>query len=172
MTATRSAFERSLDRLDVPLTRTDRAGFADLVEDLVEAPAVGVPLDETFSDPAFSLAETTVTVDPTPAALRAARTGVTAAGLGIADYGSLVLSMDAWASELVSLFVERHVAVVRAEDVLPDMDAAIDRLDATIAETRGSTILATGPSATADMGELVRGAHGPREVHVLLVEGS
>jgi L-lactate dehydrogenase complex protein LldG len=31
-------------------------------------------------------------------------------------------------------------------------------------------VFATGPSATADMGELVYGAHGPREVAVLLVE--
>jgi len=30
-------------------------------------------------------------------------------------------------------------------------------------------ILATGPSATADMGGLVRGAHGPKEVHVVLL---
>jgi len=31
-------------------------------------------------------------------------------------------------------------------------------------------ILATGPSATADMGDLVLGAHGPRAVHALLLE--
>jgi len=30
--------------------------------------------------------------------------------------------------------------------------------------------LATGPSATADMGALVRGAHGPERVHVLLID--
>jgi len=30
-------------------------------------------------------------------------------------------------------------------------------------------VLATGPSATADMGGLVHGAHGPKEVHVVLL---
>ncbi|TKX83368.1 hypothetical protein EXE43_24625, partial [Halorubrum sp. SS5] len=30
-------------------------------------------------------------------------------------------------------------------------------------------VFATGPSATADMGGLVHGAHGPKEVHVVLL---
>jgi L-lactate dehydrogenase complex protein LldG len=31
-------------------------------------------------------------------------------------------------------------------------------------------IVATGPSATADMGALVTGAHGPKAVHAVLVD--
>jgi L-lactate dehydrogenase complex protein LldG len=31
-------------------------------------------------------------------------------------------------------------------------------------------VLATGPSATADMGELVLGAHGPESVHVVILD--
>jgi len=30
--------------------------------------------------------------------------------------------------------------------------------------------MATGPSATGDMGALVQGVHGPSEVHVIVVE--
>jgi len=109
-------------------------------------------------------------VDPTPAALRDATTGVTEATLGVGDYGSLVLSMTGRASELVSLFVNRHVVVVRAADVLPDMDATIQSLHERFNRAGGSAIVATGPSATADMGELVKGAHGPKTVHVIVVE--
>ena len=166
-----SSFEASLEELDVRVTRVEKGAFRDRIDETVAAPAVGVALDETFDDPELSLAETSVTVDPTPAALREATTGVTGARLGVADYGSLALSLTDGASELVSLFVDRHVAVLRADDIVPEMDAAIDALDGEFERTRGSAILATGPSATADMGELVRGAHGPRDVHVVLLEG-
>lgn len=166
---TLSRFESALNELDVAVSYVDRDGFRDHVEEVVRPHAVGVALDETFDDPALTLDGTSVEVDPAPATLRTARTGVTGAGLGIADYGSLVLTATDRASELVSLFVERHVAVVRAEDVAADMDSAIETLGAELRETGGSAILATGPSSTADMGALVKGAHGPREVHVVVV---
>lgn len=170
MTATLSSFESSLDRLGVSVTRVDRTSFREQLDETVTAPAVGVSLGETFDHSDCSLAETTVEVDPTPAALRNATTGVTGAQLGVADYGSLALSLTDRASELVSLFVDRHVAVLRADDIVPDMDTAIDTLHEEINRTTGSTILATGPSSTADMGSLVKGAHGPQDVHVLLLE--
>lgn len=166
MTATRTSLESSLDELGVSVTHVDAASFGDRIDEAVTTPAVGVPLD----DAALSLAETVVDVDPTPAALRDATTGVTSATLGVADYGSLVLSLTDQASELVSLFVDRHVVVLRAADVVQDMETAVDALGAEFERTRGSAILATGPSATADMGALVTGAHGPREVHVIVVE--
>ena len=165
-----SAFESSLDDLDVPVTRVSPGEFPCAVTDAVEGPAVGVELDDVGSD--VSLDGTPVDVDPTPAALREATTGVTGARLGVADYGSVVLALTDRASELVSLFVERHVVVLREGDVVPDMDAAVDALDEEFSRTRGSAVLATGPSATADMGALVKGAHGPREVRVVvLTEG-
>ncbi|MFC4440283.1 MULTISPECIES: LUD domain-containing protein [Natrialbaceae] len=172
MTARLSSLESSLDDLGVRVTRVDEDGFRELIDETVAAPAVGVALEETFDDPVLSLTETAVTVDPTPAALREATTGVTGAQLGVADYGSLVLSLTDRASELVSLFVDRHVAVVREGDIVADMDAAMDTLHEEFNRSDGSdsAILATGPSATADMGALVKGAHGPRDVHVIVLE--
>ncbi|MBV0901335.1 LUD domain-containing protein [Haloarcula salina] len=167
--ATFSSFERSLGELDVPATRIKREEFTNQVEEAVEPPAVGVPLGETFDEPALSLDGTPVTVDPTPVALREATTGVTGARLGIGDYGTLALSLTDRASELVSLFVEHHVAVVRERDLVDEMRTGIETLGEEFAETRGSAILATGPSATADMGALVKGAHGPRTVEVLVL---
>jgi L-lactate dehydrogenase complex protein LldG len=57
---------------------------------------------------------------------------------------------------------------VRAAEA--DMPAAFERIGELIREGRDDLILTTGPSATADMGALVKGAHGPREVHVVLIE--
>lgn len=162
-----SSLEGSLSGVDVTSERVPRDGVREAVVDAVDGPAVAVPLDDYDA----SLDETRVTVDPTPSEVRAAATGVTPAAFGVADYGTVVLPQDEAGSELVSLFVERHVAVLRESDVVPDMEAAFDRLDGAVPEEYGDAVLATGPSATADMGELVEGAHGPREVHVVVVEG-
>lgn len=164
------AFESRLAELDVSVTTVDPASFQELVEETVESPAVGVDLTDSFDETDLSLSETSVSVDPTPVELQAAATGITGATCGVSDYGSLVLRMTDEASELVSLFVEQHVVVLREGDVVEEMETALDDLAADFSETRGSAVLATGPSATADMGALVRGAHGPREVHVLVLE--
>ncbi|EMA21595.1 MULTISPECIES: LUD domain-containing protein [Haloarcula] len=171
MESKRASFEGALEALGVTVSSTSESELEAAVTEAVTEPAVGVALDETVGDGTFSLVETPITVDPTPAALREATTGVTGAELGVGDYGSLVLSMTEQASELVSLFVERHVAILYEEDIQPDMDAAVAELDERFTETNGSAIIATGPSATADMGALVKGAHGPKEVHVIVVEG-
>lgn len=164
-TSALETFCTSLDRLGVDWTR---AGADELTSALAEAavePAVGAPLP--FDG--LSLEGTDVTTDPTPAELDAARTGVTAARMGIATYGSIVIQSAPDATEAASLFPERHVAVLRAADVVPDMAAAFQRLGETLREAPTTAILATGPSATADMGALVRGAHGPEHVHVIIV---
>lgn len=158
-------FQASLDRLDVSWDRTTVDGFAETLAGAIDEPAVSAPLpfDDLALDPGA------VTLDPTPGELRAAATGVTAAGFGIAEYGTLAVRSDAAGTEPVSLYPPRHVAVLRASDVLPDVPTAIDRLGREFAAGHDSVVLATGPSATADMGALVRGVHGPREVHVIVV---
>lgn len=217
-------FEAELAALDVGLTRTDAAGFPAALADAVERPAVGVELPQA----GVSLSDADVTADPTPAALDDAATGVTAAALGVADYGTVVVRPTGAGEEPVSLFPERHVAVLAASDLVAEMPAALEALsdafgagpatetgdgdtddpdpdpdrrsnpdqgssrrsnpdqdsdrrsnpdseasaatDGGSAGTPGDAILATGPSATADMGALVQGVHGPRTVHVVLVE--
>jgi L-lactate dehydrogenase complex protein LldG len=170
MASKRATFEGALEALGVTVSSTTESELEAAVTEAVTEPAVGVALGEQFESEAFSLTETPVTVDPTPVALREATTGVTSADLGVGDYGSVVLTMTEQASELVSLFVEHHVAILHEEDIQPDMDAAVAALDEQFNETGGSAIIATGPSATADMGALVKGAHGPESVRVIVVE--
>jgi L-lactate dehydrogenase complex protein LldG len=148
----------------VELTRVSTEQATAAVESVVERPAVGAALP--WED--LSLPES-VPTDPSPADLETAVTGVTAARLAIADYGSLVLRATPGGTEPVSLFPDRHVAVLRERDVVPDMETAFEWLGEELRSTRGSAVLATGPSATADMGALVQGAHGPKQVHVVVV---
>jgi L-lactate dehydrogenase complex protein LldG len=159
-------FADSLARLDVPLVRVAPAAATTALADLVDPPAVGTPLPDRFG---VRLPDS-VRTDFSPADLRTARTGVTHADFAVADYGSVALPATPEGLEPAALFGERHVVVLRADDVVPDMPAAFDRLGPRLRDG-DSAVLATGPSATADMGELVRGAHGPREVNVVLLEG-
>lgn len=155
--------------LDVPCERTTPDRFAETLASHLAQPAVGVPLDRDD----ISLSGTDVTVDPTPAELKRARTGVTPTAFAIADYGSIVVPSSSSGTEFVSLFVDRHVAVVDGADVVPGMEVAFDRFGDLIRDGGPTSgIVATGPSATADMGDLVRGAHGPSDVRVIVVEES
>ena len=138
---------------------------------LARRSVVGVPLPNAWG---IDLPDT-VGTDPTPADLDAAATGVTAASLAVADYGSVALPCRSDGAELVSLFVDRHVVVLDESAVTPDMETAFERFAESPSDSESqsgpeSRILATGPSATADMGALVQGAHGPKDVTAILVE--
>ena len=157
-------FEASLAALDVDVARTDPARFETTIESVTREPAIGIPLPfEGVSLPGW------VDTKPTPATLESANTGITAAAFGIADYGSVILPATPEGVEQVSLFPKLHVAVLDERTILPDMRTAIERLGPRLRDG-DSAILATGPSATADMGDLVRGAHGPEAVHVVVIE--
>lgn len=88
--------------------------------------------------------------------------GVTTALVAVAETGSLLLSGG---RRLGSLAPPAHLALVRREAIVENLEQAFDRL-----ESRTSVIV-TGPSRTADIeGVLVRGVHGPRDVFVLVLD--
>lgn len=159
-----ASFEDSLRANDVPVTRTTAEEAAAELAALADPPAVGTPIpipDVTLPDAVAS--------EPSPSRLEAAATGVTGAELAIAEYGSVVVAGTEAAAEHVSLFADTHVAVVAAGDVVGSMRDAIGELGDAVRDGLSSAVIATGPSATADMGELVTGAHGPTAVHVVIV---
>lgn len=161
-------FTDALGELDVGWTRTTAADLPAALDSKVEPPAVGAPLPH--EGVSLDAADVDIDLDPSLDDLRAARTGVTGAALGIADYGSVVLRTDeAPLTEAASLFVDHHVAVLAESDIRPDMTAALETLGPAFRDEAADAIVATGPSATADMGTLVRGAHGPETVHVVLL---
>ncbi|MFB6132100.1 MAG: LUD domain-containing protein [Halanaeroarchaeum sp.] len=148
------------------LHRTTSTEFRETIAETIDRPAVGLPLP--FED--VSLADLPVDINPTTDAIESAATGVTPASLGIADYGTVTLDLSDDLGDLVSLLPRKHVSVLAASDLEPDMGAALRRLDSTIAENRSSHVLETGPSSTADLGTMVRGVHGPAEKAIVLLE--
>lgn len=161
--ATVDRFVAELERYGVAATRTETAAVGGMLEDRADGRTVGVDL----SWGGVALPES-VNTEPTPRDLEAATVGITEAALGVASYGSLALRQDTVGSEPISLFVDTHIAVIHEEDIVADMSDAFALLGEDLRELHDSFILATGPSATADMGALVQGAHGPKEVEVII----
>ncbi|MBL8755761.1 MAG: LUD domain-containing protein, partial [Planctomycetes bacterium] len=104
--------------------------------------------------------------------LLAADAGVTFAQHGIAETGTLVLTSAHEQNRLASLLPALHVAVLpgsRLCGTLADAFAALQGVDGSpIART---ITFVTGPSRTADIElTLVVGVHGPKTLHVVLVD--
>lgn len=104
----------------------------------------------------------------------AVRVGLTGADAALAATGSLVLLSGPGRPRAASLLPPVHVAVVTAERIVADLESwwaaqAVDGLAGV--RQSSSVVVVTGPSRTADIAmQLVMGMHGPREVHVVLVD--
>ena len=98
-----------------------------------------------------------------------ANVGVTDAFGCVASSGSVCVAADGEAG-YVSLLTRLHIVLARAADMVerPGDVFQPDRLGGK--GLRRNFVFVTGPSATADMGPLVRGVHGPHQLHVLLLD--
>jgi len=99
----------------------------------------------------------------------AADVGITSANYALADTGTLVMLSSPAEARVISLLPPVHIAVIRKEQVLSGLDELFTILPLPADET-SSMVLITGPSRTADIEQiLVRGVHGPGEIHVVVV---
>lgn len=159
-----STFQECLRGLNVDSTVVNDHTASQALEDRIEYPAVGVPLEiDGVSLPSD-------VADPSLPNLKRAKTGITNAEIGIASQGSVVVTPDALSSGPASLYPPKHIAVLRVSDIVRDTRTALEYLSAAFESGRDDAVFITGPSSTGDMGELVVGVHGPTEVEVLLVE--
>jgi len=95
--------------------------------------------------------------------------GITGADYALADTGSLVMFSSPAEARMISLLPPVHVAVVAKERILTGLDELFT-LTPLPAEVSSSMVIITGPSRTADIEQiLVRGVHGPGEIHAIVV---
>jgi L-lactate dehydrogenase complex protein LldG len=100
--------------------------------------------------------------------------GVTSADYAIAESGTLVLKTRPGQPRCVSLTPSTHIAVITQNDLIDsfrEMVAILQSDPAEVAEGLTSCMtFISGPSKTADIEAcMVHGAHGPREVCVLVL---
>jgi L-lactate dehydrogenase complex protein LldG len=93
----------------------------------------------------------------------------------VAETGTLALVSGADNPTTLNFLPDNHIVVVFADDVVGDYESVFARLRA--AEGAGSAPrtlnFITGPSRSADIEQtLLFGAHGPRRLHIVLVDAA
>lgn len=113
---------------------------------------------------------------------RGAADGKEAVGLSvsfaaIAETGTLMLASGEDSPSALNFLPDTHVVVLKASSVAGSMEAAWAMLREKYGNVDGATQMPrtvnfiTGPSRTGDIEQkIVMGAHGPRRLHILLVE--
>lgn len=99
--------------------------------------------------------------------------GITFCNFCLADSGTVVLESTDEEMRLATTLPEMHFILVDPATILPDNLAAVEPMTA-FHQGHDPKFIAyiTGPSRTADIERVLTiGCHGPREVHILLVEG-
>jgi L-lactate dehydrogenase complex protein LldG len=90
---------------------------------------------------------------------------------GIAETGTLMLLSGPQSPTTLNFLPECEVVILHRRDVVGDLETAWARLRAARNDLPRTVNLVTGPSRSADIGqELLMGAHGPRRLHIILVD--
>jgi L-lactate dehydrogenase complex protein LldG len=99
-------------------------------------------------------------------------TGLTACFAGVAETGTLMLLSGPESPATLNFLPDNHVAVLRASQVVGTSEDGFERLRANGAMPRTVNFI-TGPSRTADVEQKIQlGAHGPRRLHIVIVDGA
>lgn len=132
---------------------------------ILYAPPNDLPV-ALFSDIA---SDPRVVADPNSDELIHSAAGVTEAFAAVASTGSVCINTSYERTAMVSLLAPLQIAVVAAETIVPQPR---DLFRADVLDGKGLArdfVFVTGPSATADMGPLVRGVHGPHKLHIIVL---
>jgi L-lactate dehydrogenase complex protein LldG len=96
--------------------------------------------------------------------------GITGAFAAVAETGTLMLISGPETPTRNNFLPDTHIVVLRADEVVACYEDGWDRLRAVGAMPRTVNFI-TGPSRTGDIEQrLVLGAHGPRRLHIVLIE--
>lgn len=110
-----------------------------------------------------------VVTEPTKEQLSMVRCGVTDAFGAVAATGSVCVPVSKGLTSPVSMLTRKHIIVLDAKSIVPrPRDVLSEKHLDGKGMTRSYSFI-TGTSATADMGPLVRGVHGPGELHIIIL---
>jgi len=98
------------------------------------------------------------------------RVALTPCFAGVAETGTLAMLSGPGRPVTLNFLPEAHIALLRTRDLVGAYEDLWARLRGT-GETPRTVNLITGPSRSADIGQELRmGAHGPRRLHIVLVD--
>lgn len=110
-----------------------------------------------------------VIAQPSDEQLSTADVGVSAAFAGVASSGSVCIVMGPPLASAASLLMPLHIVLLSALRIVGRPRDLFDPLCLGGEGLRRDLVIITGPSATADMGPLVRGVHGPHHLQIFVL---
>ncbi len=100
-------------------------------------------------------------------------TSLTGAFAAVAETGTLMLLSGETAPTTLNFLPDTHIVMLKASEILGPYEDAWDRVRAAYGPGKlpRTVNFITGPSRTADIEQTIQlGAHGPRRLHIVLVE--
>lgn len=95
--------------------------------------------------------------------------GITAPSITVAESATLVQLTSPGCPRSTSLVPSIHIALIRSENLVASLEEAYALLEELA--PKESFVFISGPSKTADIeAHLVQGAHGPKELHIILLK--
>jgi len=109
-----------------------------------------------------------------PGEILEAKAGITYCEFLVARFGSIVVSSRQLSGRRLNVYPETHIVVAFTSQLVPDIKDALVKIRKKYDGNLPSLVsVITGPSRTADIEKtLVMGAHGPKQLFLLLVEDS
>jgi L-lactate dehydrogenase complex protein LldG len=94
---------------------------------------------------------------------------ITDSDFGIADTGSILIKSGLDYGTYFSMLTQKHIVLIKASDIHDKPRDLFDTQKIILSNEESFSII-SGPSATADMGSLVRGVHGPKNLHIIVIK--
>jgi L-lactate dehydrogenase complex protein LldG len=164
--AVQASVARVADDAEVPGAVADYLAQNNLPSDIVMAPDAALD--------SYPWAERPMLKTRRGRAEDADQVSLTGADMAFAETGTLMLTSDAGRPSTLNFLPENHIVVLRAEQITGAYEEGWRRLRA---EGDGGGFmprtvnLVTGPSRTGDIEQTMQlGAHGPRRLHIIIVE--
>jgi L-lactate dehydrogenase complex protein LldG len=99
-------------------------------------------------------------------------TSVTAAFAAIAETGTLMMLSGPEHPTTLNMMPDTHIVILRADQVVGSYEDGWDAVRRRDKEMPRTVNFITGPSRTGDIEQTLQlGAHGPRRLHILLIDG-